>query len=165
MTIRRARALRAGAAGLGVGLTVLACAVPLQLLPAPAGGGIAVEAETALAFQERADDFYQHLIQRRFNTLETFHDPKLREHFRTDDLFFDYYADLAQAFADAHFEKSRPFAVVLEEFLFETPEQARVQLRFRGNDGRPLRPGRVELIRRDRWELADGSWWLIPGKL
>lgn len=165
MTSRRARALAVGAAGLAWGLVAAACASPRELLPAPPAGGVAVEAETALAFQQRADDFYQHLVLRRFNTLETFNDPTLREHFRSLDLFFDYYADLAQALSDAHFEKSRPLSAVLEEFLFETPESVRVQVRFRGYDGRPLRPGKVELIRRDRWELADGTWWLVPGKL
>ena len=165
MTPRRARSLRAGVAGLAVGLAGLACAAPRVLLPAPADGTVAVDVQTALGFHERADDFYRHLILRRFNTLETFNDPTLREHFRSLDLFFDYYADLAQAFADAHFEKSRPLAFVLEEFLFESQDKVRVQLRFRGYDGRPLRPGKVDLIRRDRWELADGSLRLVPGKL
>jgi hypothetical protein len=128
-------------------------------------GSVAVDADTAIEFDQRTEVFYQRLLLRRFNTLETFNDPVLREHFRTPDLFYDYYADLAQNLDEAHFEKSRPLGVEVQEFVFDSPEEARVQVRFVGDDGRPLRPGKVALIRRDRWEKADGGWWLVPGKL
>jgi hypothetical protein len=126
---------------------------------------VAVAPETALSFHRRAEAFYTRLVQRRFNTLETFNDPVLREHFASVDLFFDYYADLAQSLSDARFEKSRPLAVAVEEFLFEDERRARVQLRFVGADARPLRPGMSTLIREDRWERDEGTWWIIPGKL
>jgi hypothetical protein len=89
----------------------------------------------------------------------------LRDCFRSPDLFFDYYADLAQAFAYARFEKSRPLAFEVQEFVFEEAGQAQVQVLFTGEDGRPLRPGKAALVRRDRWERNEGSWWIIPGKL
>jgi hypothetical protein len=134
-------------------------------IPAPEGGATAVAGETALSFQERAEAFYGQLIQRRFNALETFNDPVLRQHFQSLDLFFDYYADLATALDDANFEKSRPTQVTVEEFVFENETRVRVQVRFTGEDDRPLRPNRVGLVRLDRWERADQSWWVEPGKL
>ena len=51
------------------------------------------------------------------------------------------------------------------EFLFEDQNTAQVLVRFVGDDGRPLRPGSVELVRTDRWEFVDGTWWLRPGKV
>jgi hypothetical protein len=146
-------------------LAVTACGGRLDRIPAPEGGGLAVDSDAALEFQRRTDGFYLRLAHRRFNTLETFDDFVLRDHFQSPDLFFDYYADLAQALTDRNFDKSRPFGVRLEAFLFEDARTARVQVRFEGWDGRPLRPGTTELLRVDRWDWADGTWWLHPGKL
>jgi len=134
-------------------------------LSAPETGAVVVASDTALSFQKRADGFYLRLAHRRLNSLETFNDFILRDHFQTPDLFFDYYADLAQAFTDSHFDKSRPFEVRVEEFLFEDGRTARVRVRFAGWDGRPLRPGSAVIVRVDRWEWADGTWWIRPGKL
>ncbi len=134
-------------------------------IPEPPGGALAVQPEIALSFYQQAEAFYGRLIRRRFNTLETFNDPVLRQHFQSIDLFFDYYADLAQQLADAHFEKTRPNRVQVQEFVFEDRERVRVQIRFVGEDKRPLRPNKTSLIRLDRWEQADGTWWLTPGKL
>ena len=146
-------------------LLASACAPLGGFIPPPPGGSVAVDSEAALSFHRRVETFYRRLIQRRFNALETFEDPMLRDYFRSPDLFFDYYADLAQALADAHFEKSRPLAFEVQEFVFEEAGRAQVQVRFIGEDGRPLRPGKTSLVRRDRWERAEGSWWIIPGKL
>jgi hypothetical protein len=144
-------------------LALVACASVGHLQP-PEGGGVAVPAETALQFHQRAEGFYSRLLQRRFNTLDTFSDPVLREHFSTEDLFFDYYADLAQDLAEAHFEKSRPHEVQILEFLFDDPDHVQVQVRFEGRDGRPLRPDFTAVIRRDRWVRTDQTWWLVPGR-
>ena len=85
---------------LAVLLGLVACrATPL--LPAPEGGAMAVASDTALTLRRRADGFYLRLAHRRFNTFETYNDRIMREHFRSPALFLDYYADLAQAFADA----------------------------------------------------------------
>jgi hypothetical protein len=124
-----------------------------------------VDPQDALAFQERAESFYRRLIQRRFNALETFNDPFLREHFRTLDRFFDYYASLATALDEANFEKSRPTTVAVLEFVFESESAVRVLVHFRGDDDRPLRPNQVDLVRLDRWERDDARWWVTPGKL
>jgi hypothetical protein len=131
----------------------------------PEGGGVAVPPERALAFQRRADGFYLRLAGRRFNTLETFNDFILRDHFETLDLFYDYYADLAQSLRGAHFERSRPNRIEVEDFAFDDERTVRVKVRFDGSDGRPLRPGAAVLVRVDQWEWIGGTWWIRPGKL
>ena len=146
-------------------LLALSCSSSGGHIPAPPAGTVAVGPATALAFHARAEAFYQRLIRRRFNALETFNDPFLRQHFRSEDGFFDYYAALAQALDEADFEKSRPTLVEVEEFLFETPTSVRVQVRFKGEDDRPLRLDAAYLVRLDRWERAEESWWITPGKL
>jgi hypothetical protein len=151
--------------GIVIGLSGLACSSASGHIPGPPAGSVGVSGEYALDFLARAETFYSRLIQRRFNTLETFNDKVLRDYFRTPDAFFDYYADLAQTLADANFERSRPESLVVEEFLFENRFRALVQVRFLGDDDRPLRPGRVGLVRLDRWERMDGRWWIQPGKL
>ena len=142
-----------------------ACGGSGGAIPLPPGTGVAPDPQQALAFYARAEAFYERLSRRRMNALETFNDAFLREHFRSKNAFFDYYADLAYQLSLAHFEKSRPQTVELEEFVFESATQAWVQVRFVGGDARPLRPDSTSLIRRDRWELADGTWWIVPGKL
>jgi hypothetical protein len=144
---------------------VAGCGTRGGSIPVPEAGATAVAGETALSFQERAEAFYARLIQRRFNALETFNDPVLRKHFPTQDLFFDYYADLATALDEANFEKSRPTRVAVEEFVFESDTRVRVQVRFVGEDDRPLRPNEVTLVRLDRWQRSNESWWVEPGKL
>ena len=124
-----------------------------------------VAAATAIALHDGTETFYGQLVQRRVNTLETFNDPVLRGFFRSEDLFFDYYAELSQSLADAHFEKCRPFAVEVQEMVFEDPARALVQVLFRGYDSRPLRPNRVSLVRRDQWLYEREKWSITPGKL
>jgi hypothetical protein len=151
--------------GLVIGLAGLACSSRSRHIPKPPAGSVGVSGEYALDFLTRAETFYGRLIRRRFNTLETFNDKVLRDHFRTPDSFFDYYADLAQTLSEANFERSRPESLLVEEFLFENRFRALVQVRFIGDDDRPLRPGRAALVRLDRWERMEGRWWIQPGKL
>jgi hypothetical protein len=148
-----------------MGIVLLTSCAGSGSIREPMGGSMSVRPETAMVFHQRAEIFYLHLVQRRFNTLETFNDTLLREHFSSEDLFFDYYADVAQSLADAHFEKSRPAEIRIEEFIFEDPDHVTVQVKIVGADGRPLRPGSTTLIREDRWEKSDGTWWIIPGRL
>ena len=141
------------------------CAAGIQPLEVPENGGVEVPAEVALSFQRRAEGFYLRLAGRRFNTLETFNDPVLRTGFLDDNAFFDYYADLAQSLRDAHFERSRPIDVRIQSFVFESPADVRVQVRFLGEDNRPLRPNKTSLLRLDRWQRTDDRWTVTPGKL
>lgn len=154
-----------GAAAACLALLGLGCGGPTGPIPLPPGTGVSPGPDVALGFYSRADGFYRRLAKRRMNALDTFNDAFLREHFKSKNAFFDYYADLAYQLSLAHFEKSRPREVELQEFVFETETQAWVQVRFTGGDDRPLRPDTTSLIRRDRWELADGTWWIVPGKL
>jgi hypothetical protein len=142
-----------------------ACASSSGHIPKPPSGSVGVAGGYAIEFHQRTETFYTTLIRRRFNTLETFNDRVLRDHFQTPDAFFDYYADLAQSLNEARFERSRPTDVHVEELLFENRFIAQVQVRFVGKNSRPLNPGRSVLIRLDRWERIDGRWWIRPGKL
>jgi len=149
-------------------LLVAGCAPVWAPLPAAEGvenpAALLNEAET-LVFRQYIHKFYQRLVRRRFNTLETFNDPVLRDTFRSIDLFFDYYADFAQALSIADFEKSRPRTAVVLSFTFDSARSARVLVRFSGKDGRPMRFGTVYLDRMDRWERADDRWWVTPERL
>lgn len=135
-------------------------------LAPPETGTVVVDSDRALGLRRRTEGFYLRLAHRRFNTLETYNDFIMRDHFQTLDLFFDYYADFAQALVETHFEKSRPHHVAILEFLFEDAGTAQVLVELRGSDSRPLRQlFRSTLVRIDRWEWADGTWWIRPGKL
>jgi hypothetical protein len=154
-----------GPAAAWLALCLLGCASGSGPIPLAPGTGVAPGPETVLGFYARAEGFYGRLAKRRMNALETFNDVFLREHFKSKNAFFDYYADLAYQLSLAHFEKSRPRGVELEEFVFESATLAWVQVRFVGADDRPLRPDSTSLVRRDRWEFGDGVWWIVPGKL
>ncbi len=158
-----AAARLARAAGWAVLLLVLGCG--RGMFHVPAQDSVQPPPEIVLGFHDRADAFYQRLILRRFNALETFKDPFLRQHFQTVDRFFDYYASLATEFDQANIEKSRPLRAQVQEFVFDSPTTARVLIRFEGDDDRPLRPTTVSLVRVDRWERVEQSWWVSPGKL
>jgi hypothetical protein len=145
-------------------LFALAACAGTPTLDAP-HGAVAVAPEVALGLRRRVEGFYLRLAHRRFDTLETYNDFIMRDHFQSLDLFFDYYADLAEQLAKAQFDRTRPTDVEVLEFLFEDPKTALVLVRFRGEDGRPLRPGTVVLVRSERWEWIEGSWWIRPGKL
>ena len=157
------------AAALGAALALLvgawACGGIAPHIAPEGESSVRVAPETALALRRRLEGFYLRLAHRRFDTLETYGDAIMRDHFQSPDLFFDYYADLAQALGGAHFDKSRPERVEVLEFVFDAPDRARVLVRFRGFDGRPLRPGRRVLVRTDRWERVAGTWWIRPGRI
>jgi hypothetical protein len=132
---------------------------------APAAVPVEIPAEAAEQFGERIASFYSLLQGRRFNTLDTFHDPALRGYFETEERFLDYYADLSQDLELGHFEKSRPDRVRVTEFVFDSSERARVRVEFVGEERRPLRPDSSEIARIDRWERAGDVWYLVPEKL
>ena len=152
-----------------IAVAVLAAGCAPAWAPLPTTGVVEGFAQLddpeTVVFRQHIHAFYQRLIQRRFNTLETFNDPVLRDAFRSIDLFFDYYADFAQALSGADFEKSRPQTAVVLDFAFDSARRARVLVRFSGKDGRPMRFGTVYLDRTDRWERADDRWWVTPERL
>ncbi len=124
-----------------------------------------VEVEGVRDFYARTGEFYSLMSNRRFNAIATFQDSSLRRFFRSEQAYSDYYADLAQALADAHFERNRPLATEVVEFVFEGPGRARVTVVLKGDNGLPLRWWETILTREDRWERSSGRWWVVPGKL
>ena len=131
----------------------------------PSFGVEIVDGPAIVDFHVRASVFYGRLAQRRFNVIASFRDEVLREYFRTDGAFSDYYADFAQDLDDAHFERNVPTSLEVVEFRFEGPGDARVRVRIEGKNGQPLRVGSVGVDREDRWERVGGTWWIVPGKL
>lgn len=109
--------------------------------------------------------FYQRITARRFNSLATFEDPALREFFKTEAAFADYYAAFAEALENANFESVRPTAVRLVRIERSSPNAVTVFVRFRGENGLPLRWWSTHVSRQDQWEFSSGRWWVIPGKI
>lgn len=138
---------------------------PAGPAPDPSYGVVEVDSDAIADFYSRASSFYGRIAQRRFNTLSTYRDEVLREFFRTESSFADYYADLAADMSDAHFERNRPVLLEVVEMRLAAPGEAEVVTRIVGEDGRPLRPGKATLERVDRWERIGGRWWIVPAKL
>ncbi len=154
------------AAGLAVALGALGCFFRgSQPVADPAHGVEVITAGGVAEFHARATTFYDRLVLRRINAVGTFKDRRLRAFFRTEQAFSDYYAELAQLLADAHFERNRPLAAQVAEFSFDGPGRARVLVRLTGDNGLPLRYGTTVVERYDRWERSDDQWWIVPGKL
>ena len=109
--------------------------------------------------------FYERVTARRFNSLATFEDPALREFFKSEEAFADYYAAFAEALERANFESLRPTSVRLEGIDRTARNQVSVRIRFRGENGLPLRWWSTHVRRDDQWEFTAGRWWIIPGKL
>jgi hypothetical protein len=131
----------------------------------PSYGVEVVSSEAVVDFYERAVFFYSRLARRRFNTLATFRDEFLRDYFRSEAAFSDFYADLADAMEVAHFEQNKPLSLDVVEFVVEGPGSARVTTRIVGDNGLPLRFWKTRIDRVDRWERVEGTWWIVPGKL
>ena len=146
-------------------LALLGCAPAWTQLEVRAEPPVSISEDELLVFRQSIFGFYDRLIQRRFNTLETFNDPVLRDSFQSIDLFFDYYADFAQDLMLAHFDYNRPIAFEILGFEVAEPESARVEVLLRGANNQPLRFWGTSLTRTDRWRYVDGHWWIIPGKL
>jgi hypothetical protein len=135
-------------------------------VPADESFGVeVVEGPAIVEFHRRAATFYGRLAQRRFNVIATYRDQVLRDYFRTDRSFADYYADFAEELEAASFERNLPTGLEVLEFRFEGPGDARVRVRIDGRNGKPLRVGGVDIEREDRWERVGGTWWIVPGKL
>ena len=112
-----------------------------------------------------AQVFYTRMINRRFDTIATNHDPALRELFVSPEAFADYFAAFSDALGVANFKGMRPTELRVEQINLTEVEVALVTVRFRGRNARPLRFSNVELIQTDRWEYRGSRWWIIPGKL
>ena len=124
------------------------------------------EQSAVVHLSEVAPIFYERLSHRRVNSIATFHDPALREFFRSPEAFADYYADLVQALDIQHFQAVRPEHVGVESFAVEEGgDRVIVRVHFRGQNGLPLRFWSVHYTREDAWELSGESWRIVPRKL
>ena len=181
MRCHRARKLVAlAAAFLAAAVGVAGCAGPGAWRPAPLSstergeyGGRPPEVRGELGsaagevemVERLARLFYVRITNRRFNTIATYHDPALREFFKTPEAFSDWFASFSDALDSSYFEALRPEHAWLEELDVEAPDRILVTVRLRGQNGRPLRFWTVDLVLVERWEQSDGRWWIIPGKL
>jgi len=148
-------------------ISILAC-LSLGACALGEAGGLAKAAASdwpTPEFARLAGDFYSRLANRRFDSIATYQDPGLREYFKSEESFADYYADLAQALGRANFEAHRPRAVEIQAVESPEPDRVIVHLRFVGPNGLPLRWWDTQLLRADRWRRsAAGRWQIVPGK-
>jgi hypothetical protein len=119
---------------------------PLRRRPAaaraPESGAIAWRPSVALALRHRVEGFYLRLAHRRFDTLETYNDFIMRDHFAVARPVLRLLRRPRRDLAHAQFDRSRPTEVEVLEFLFEDAKTAQVLVRFRGDDGRRCAPAR-----------------------
>ena len=126
----------------------------------------AADQQSLVRLFQLADIFYQQLAHRRLNSMATFRDPALREVFRSEEAFADYYADLVQDLGDGNFEANRPERIALASFHVEDAGNRAVAIvNFKGDNSLPLRFWSVNYSRRDIWVRIDDRWWIVPGKL
>jgi hypothetical protein len=161
--VKSAPALALALLGLGCGLWPFP-QDPSGPAPDPSQGLELVDDKAVFEFYERASAFYGRLARRRFDSIETYQDEALRGFFRSEVSYSDYYAELAGALVEAHFEKNRPISLEVLELRLEGPGRGFVHARIVGEDGRPLRRGKVWLERNDRWERVEGVWRIAPGR-
>lgn len=145
--------------------TAAACAGGSDVPPAPDTYVDIVTDRAVTDFYSTAQEFYDRLEGRRFNSITTFRDAYLHEFFRAEEDFSNYYADLAHDLVEASFRRNLPLGTSVQEFLVDGPGRARVRVRIWGKNALPLRPWRVAVQREDRWERHEGRWWIIPGAL
>ena len=112
-----------------------------------------------------AQVFYERMARRRLNSIATYSDPGLREFFRSQEAFSDYYASVASQLRTAQMRHTTPLRVEIDEFRFEHAGAALVDVRIVGKHQRGLRFWEIELERTDTWILERGSWVLRPDKL
>ena len=170
--MRRGRTSESRARARGVAL--LPALVGMLAVAAAPGCGVfrldeapaaAVADESVLSFARRIESFYRSLEELPIDSLITYEDPKLRTHFRDQTAFADYYASLAHQVRAASFRNGRAERVEVEEFRFEGPELARVEVRVYGRHQRALRFWEIDFARTDTWRRVEGAWVLTPEKL
>lgn len=128
-------------------------------------GGEEIEAARVDILLPLSKVFYERITNRRLNSKASFDDPALREFFRDPTAFADYYANLVEALDRAYFESDRPTSVTLLRVERIDPKRAKLTVRFRGDNRKPLRFWSTFASRTDEWEYAGGRWWIIPGKV
>ena len=146
---------------------LLACASPTAPLPRRSEPMLGHQGESSevASLEALARIFYLRVSNRRFNSIATYHDPALREFFRSPEAFSDYFADFVDELTWARFRAERATSAWLLGIEAEGPARFKVIVLFEGRHALPLRWWKVKLVREDLWERIEGRWWLIPGKL
>lgn len=126
---------------------------------------VGVEDREAVRFAERIQGFYSALENVPIDSLITFQNRELRAYFESDRAFADYYAGLAGEIRDNDFRNGRAERVVIDEFRFDGPGEARVDLTLVGRHMRRLRFWERSFRRTDTWRQVEGVWLISPSKL
>lgn len=124
-----------------------------------------VDVREVVRFSERIETFYASLENVPMDAVRTFQNPELRDYFASEAAFMDYYSSIANQVRRSNMLNSRPDRVRVNEFRFESPGIARVEVQITGPYQRTLRFWGVELRRTDTWSRRDGVWVLTPDKL
>ncbi len=147
-------------AALPLALLLGACAL-FDMTQVPVG----VEDTEAVRFAERIQGFYSALENIPIDSLITYENRELRAYFESDQAFSDYYAGLAGELRDADFRNGRAERVMIDEFRFNGPGDASVDLTLVGRHIRRLRFWERTFRRTDVWRQVDGVWLISPSKL
>ncbi len=126
---------------------------------------IAADETEARIFAERIQGFYAELEDIPIDTLFVFKNRELRAYFENDRAFSDYYASLAGDLRDSAFANGRAERVEIDEFRFQSPGEATVDLTLVGHHMRRLRFWEMKMRRTDSWRQIEGIWMLNPSKL
>ncbi len=132
---------------------------------APAAPAPLVSDEDALKFAQRAERFYAALAEVPLDALVTYDNKDLRGYFQSPGAYADYYSALATEARQSTLRDGQARSVRIQEFRFETPDQAVVDFELRGDHERKLLFWDVTIERRDVWRRVDGVWLVFPEKL
>jgi hypothetical protein len=126
---------------------------------------VGVEDTEAVRFAERIQGFYTALENVPIDSFLTFQSQDLRVYFEDERAFADYYASLAGELRDADFRNGRAEQVLINEFRFDGPGDASVDLTLVGRHMRRLRFWERRIQRTDSWRQVEGVWMVSPSKL
>lgn len=133
--------------------------------PAPAPAVLVSDAEAA-AFSARIEKFYSALEGVPLDALVTYQSPVLRDCFTSPEAFSDYFSALATAARQEYFRYTTARRVKINEFNFESPQEATVWASFISVNQRALRFWSIQFDRIDTWARGDdGVWRIVPAKL
>lgn len=153
----------------GLARQVASALLPLALaacgLFAPEPVPVGVDDVDAVRFAERIQGFYGALENVPLDALITYENRELRAYFADERAFSDYYAALAGDLRDAAFRNGRAEKVLIDEFSFDGPGEARVELTLIGRHIRELLFWERRIRRTDLWRQVEGVWLLTPSKL
>ena len=116
-------------------------------------------------FSEWIESFYVVLENAPIDAVMTFENPALRSFFGSDSAYMDYYSSLANQVRRQNMLNTRPRKVIVNEFHFEGPDEALVEVTMSGPYQRRLWLWDIEVKRLDTWKRLDGIWLLTPDKL